>query len=160
MQVLIIADDLTGALDTAAPFSTVGMKPVVAPSRADLPAAISVKPHVLQVSTNTRHLQLPNALAAVHATIDELSSFHADIVFKKIDSRLQGHPAAEAAIVAERFGRSTLLIATAIPELGRVVRDGCISGHTISAPLDVRSASLNTNLSLAIKMMITNGLIS
>ena len=40
MQVLIIADDLTGALDTAAPFSTVGLKTVVAPSRADLPVAI------------------------------------------------------------------------------------------------------------------------
>lgn len=157
MQVLIIADDLTGALDTAAPFSTVGLKTVVAPSRADLPAAISVKPHVLAVSTNSRDLPLPDALAAVHATIDELSSFHADIVFKKIDSRLQGHPAAEAAIVAERFGRSTLLIAPAIPELGRVVRAGCISGHAISAPLDVRSAFSKTDLSLEIADAVTTG---
>lgn len=156
MQVLIIADDLTGALDTAAPFSTVGLKTVVAPSRADLPAAISVKPHVLAVSTNSRDLPLPDALAAVHATIDDLSSFHADIVFKKIDSRLQGHPAAEAAVVAERFGRSTLLIAPAIPELGRVVRGGCISGHAISAPLNVRSVFSGTGLSLEIADALTS----
>lgn len=151
MRVLIIADDLTGALDTAAPFSSVGLKTIVAPFRTDLPAAISAKPDVLAVSSGSRDLPLPDALNALGALMDELQELDAEIAFKKIDSRLQGHPAAEAMAVARHFGRSTLLIAPAIPELGRVVCDGCVSGHAIRTPIDVRSAFAGTDLLLEIE---------
>lgn len=157
MRVLIIADDLTGALDTAAPFSSVGLKTIVAPFRTDLPAAISAKPDVLAVSSGSRDLPLPEALKAVGALMDDLLGVDAEIVFKKIDSRLQGHPAAEAAAVARRFGRSTLWIAPAIPELGRIVCGGCVSGHAIKTPIDVRSAFAGTGLLLEIEDASTMG---
>jgi uncharacterized protein YgbK (DUF1537 family) len=140
MRVLIVADDLTGALDTAAPFSAAGLKTIVAPFRQDIPRALGERPDVLAVNSNSRDLSAAEARAAVACVLAELSGCNAEIVFKKVDSRLKGHPALEAAAVGRCFRRHLLLVAPAIPELGRVVVDGRVSGHAIGSPIDIVAA--------------------
>jgi len=115
----VLADDLTGALDSAARFVSVagpGPTPCVPifwkPPRALVgPAAID---------TGTREL----AAADARATADRLACLldDAEPAFKKIDSLLRGHVAVEVAV--SRQGFDHVIIAPAFPFQGRVTRSG------------------------------------
>lgn len=140
MRVLIVADDLTGALDAAAPFSAAGLRTIVAPFPRDIAKALDARPDVLAVNSDSRDLSAGAAGDAVASLLAEVPDGAVEIVFKKIDSRLQGHPALEATAVAHHFGRASLLVAPAIPELGRVVVDRRITGHGVGAPLEIGAA--------------------
>ena len=64
-RVLIVADDLTGAMDSAGPFAAVGVETWVAavPMRCD-PASLN-SARVVSVNTDTRHLSGPQAAVRV-----------------------------------------------------------------------------------------------
>jgi len=109
----LIADDLTGALDTAAEFS--GLTGPV-PVRWDLPERGSAA-----LDTGTREASRNDAEARVSALAPALLG--ADIAFKKLDSLLRGQVGAElAACVAAQPWRSVVL-APAFPAQGRITRD-------------------------------------
>ena len=105
MRVLIIADDLTGALDSAVTLTGAGLRCVVARRPGDVPAALAERPDVLSVSTASREGSAAAARAAVAAALDAVGALP-EIVFKKVDSRLKGHVADEVAVLAARGGRS------------------------------------------------------
>jgi uncharacterized protein YgbK (DUF1537 family) len=116
-HVRLIADDLTGALDSAAQFSgEVGPLPVLLDHETTPPAGSFV------LDLACRDGSQAQALARVRATAGRLPG--ADVAFKKIDSLLRGHWAAELAAIAELnlFTRGRL--APAFPAQGRVTRDG------------------------------------
>lgn len=115
-ELRILADDLTGALDSAARLvATFGPMPV-----RWTPCA---RPQgSLVFDTGSREADRVAAVAAVAAALPMLAG--ADIAFKKIDSLLRGQTAAEIA-AATRLGdfRHTI-IAPAFPAQGRVTRAG------------------------------------
>ena len=132
-RVLIIADDLTGALDTAGAFASRGIatKVIAEPKTSD---AASVRDaQVVAVNTASRHL--PAADAAVHMLqcARLLSTQHFDIVFKKIDSTLRGNVVVETETLMKTCGRPTALVAPAFPAQGRTVIDGMV--HVEGVPL-------------------------
>jgi uncharacterized protein YgbK (DUF1537 family) len=133
-QVAIIADDLTGALDAAAPFAMRRHRTVVATAPASLPAALSAAPEVIAVSTNSRERSPEEAVRVVHAVADSLRDV--PVVFKKIDSRLKGHVRGEATTLARQRGLRSILLCPAIPEFGRHVRCGELMGFGIDAPVN------------------------
>ncbi len=136
MRLLIIADDLTGALDSAVPFASAGVRTVVARRPADIDTAIATGAHVIAVSTASRE---GNESAARH-TVAEAMTAVADtdcMVFKKVDSRLKGHVAAEVSVVAEQLGVRRAIICPAIPEQGRYVRGGALVGCGVTEPISV-----------------------
>lgn len=145
MRVLIIADDLTGALDSAVTLAGGGRRCLVARRPADVAAALARRPDVLAVSTASREGEAGAARAAVRAALDAVGTLP-PIVFKKVDSRLKGHVAAEVAVVAERAGLGRALLAPAIPAQGRVVVDGLMTGAGVAAPIDVAAAFAATGL--------------
>lgn len=171
MQVLIIADDLTGALDTASPFARCGMQTRACTS---VDAAMSVTDagcDVLTVSTNSRHLP-PAEAAALAASAAELAvNFKPKLVLKKIDSRLKGNVAEESAALARALGMAHLLVAPAAPDVGRFVSRGHVVGAGVDEPiaiaerfshvdLDVRTpdvASADDLLRLAEELLISEG---
>jgi uncharacterized protein YgbK (DUF1537 family) len=111
----LIADDLTGALDTAAEFGALcGPVPV---SWSDGSVAGSQA-----IATATREAARADAVAKVARVAPLLAG--ADIAFKKIDSLLRGHPAAElgACLAAGRW--RSVVLAPAFPAQGRITRDG------------------------------------
>ncbi len=55
-------------------------------------------------------------------------------MFKKIDSRLKGHLAAEIAVLDP----DCLLVAPAIPDFGRITREGAVQGFGVDVPIPVR----------------------
>ena len=91
----IIADDLTGAQDTAAPFAARGAGVRMAMSPAAVPDALAHGPHVLVICTDSREIPADQARARVVQTLANLPG--SVPLFKKIDSRLKGNIAAELA---------------------------------------------------------------
>ncbi|HEY1934470.1 MAG TPA: four-carbon acid sugar kinase family protein [Acetobacteraceae bacterium] len=109
----LLADDLTGALDSAARFvPLVGPVPVLRPGD-DLPPTAAI-------DAGTRELDPSKAAIAVSCLAAHLGD--ADIAFKKIDSLLRGHVAAELAACMRHFDHCVL--APAFPFQGRVTRNG------------------------------------
>jgi uncharacterized protein YgbK (DUF1537 family) len=115
-DVLIVADDITGALDTAGYFAT--------PESAirvwlDQPPAISGSN---AVDLDTRDLDEATACGRVAEIF--AGRERGVLSFKKIDSVMRGHPIAEA-VAAFRAGRfERALLAPAFPAMGRVTVDG------------------------------------
>ena len=113
----LLADDLTGALDTAAEF--VGLcGPVTAvwtvPPRT-LPAAVAV-------DTGTREMDAAEACRVVAGAAGVLAP--AGIAFKKIDSLFRGSTLAELACVVAGAAWQHTVLAPAFPFQGRVTRSG------------------------------------
>lgn len=132
-KLAIIADDLTGALDTSAPFAD-EFRVVVATSPRSLDRALALEPDVVAVSTRSREATPAEARAAVALVLDRLPNEMR--LFKKVDSRLKGHIAEELSAFAHR----PMLVAPAIPDFGRVVRNGQVTGFGVDHPIDIAAA--------------------
>lgn len=130
----IIADDLTGALDAAAPFSRIAGGVLAATGPEALGPALAAAPAVLAVSTRSREVPAGTARERVAQVLAALPA--GTRVVKKIDSRLKGNIAAEL----EPFAPQPLVVLPAIPEFGRIVRGGHLSGFGVAAPIPVRAA--------------------
>jgi len=138
MKILLIADDLTGALDSSAAFAARGLRVVCALSPADVPDALLHDPDLLAVTTNSRELDEDQAVTRISQVLDALDGapgWQTALLFKKVDSRLKGNLAAEVARLAPL--RPAMLACPAIPRLGRVVKNGALIGAGVADPLPV-----------------------
>ncbi len=116
--VRVLADDLTGALDTAAAFA--GEVPVYidTPPAADdayFASAISV------VATPTRDVPLDDLPSQLQPVVDWLCS--ADLAYKKVDSLLRGNTFAEIAWLLGSGKFAGAVFAPAFPAQGRLTFD-------------------------------------
>lgn len=145
-HILIIADDLTGAADSGAQFARSGWRTKLAltlPLRVLEPGSPD-DAHVLVLTSESR--SLPSGVDAAQAvkkvlTACPLSSF--PLVYKKIDSTLRGHPAAELAAVMSALGEARALIAPAFPAQGRATLRGrvMINGQSLEGTSFSREVS-------------------
>ena len=113
----LIADDLTGALDTAAQFTgRIGPLPVLLDRTTAAPEAS----YALNLSCRDG-----DEKTAVACTRDSLRCYSgADLAFKKIDSLLRGHWAAELAEIVKSGMFRRIVLAPAVPAQGRLTRGG------------------------------------
>jgi uncharacterized protein YgbK (DUF1537 family) len=118
---VLIADDLTGACDAAAPFRAQGASVRIL---LNLENKTKVHDDVISVSTGSRDLPAAEMKHRLLAAAANLRPFHPGIVFKKIDSTLRGNPGEEIAAALDAFHCETAVIAPAFPEMGRHVRAG------------------------------------
>ncbi|WP_283192937.1 four-carbon acid sugar kinase family protein [Rhizobium sp. AN80A] len=137
LKVAIIADDLTGALDTGTPFVDAGLSVVVAIDVEAIDDALATGCEVSVVNTASRALPEGEAARRVGLAASALLAAHPEIVLKKIDSRLKGNVAAESAAIAAIFGHREVAVAPAIPDQERFTRDGHVVGRGVEAPLSV-----------------------
>jgi uncharacterized protein YgbK (DUF1537 family) len=114
MKLRIVADDLTGALDTAAPLAALaGPLPVF--WRPDqVPAGAT------SFALDTESRDVP---PAAPGWLDALAG--ADLAYKKIDSQLRGSTASEIAACLSGGHFASALIAPAFPAQQRITRGGC-----------------------------------
>lgn len=131
-RVAIVADDLTGALDAAAPFAQRGAttRVVVALEHLEglLEAWQGALPEVIAVTTESRHLSAPMAAERVARATQLLTRLAPCVWFKKIDSTLRGQVVAES-LAMRRVCARTLLLAPAVPAQGRTTREARIIVH-------------------------------
>src|SRR3954453_17337375 len=102
----VIADDLTGACDSAVQFANAGLRTIVSldgEGDAD----------VVAYSTDSR--DKPCAMPPVVGR---------PVIFKKIDSTLRGNTRAEILAALDTYGFDTAIVNPAFPEMGRVVENG------------------------------------
>lgn len=123
-KVLIVADDLTGALDSAVQFATRDVKPAVtiAGGRGE---RIETDSPVRVIDTESRDVSADEAAARVADALDLVQCDTATLAYKKIDSTLRGKLGAEIATVSRRLHRPLILIAPAYIEAGRTTVEGC-----------------------------------
>lgn len=124
-RLAIIADDLSGALDSSAPFAT---------HHTDVRVFVSLEafeetlnnwpqkwPNVIAVNTESRHLEPEEAVVRVCKAVQLLEQLKPQQWFKKVDSTLRGHVVAECRALREALN-IPLLLAPAVPAQGRIVR--------------------------------------
>ena len=113
----LIADDLTGALDTAAQFTgRIGPLPVL----LDPTAAAPQGSYALNLSC--RDGDEKTAVACTQGSLPCYAG--ADLAFKKIDSLLRGHWTAELAEIVKSGLFRRIVLAPAVPGQGRLTRGG------------------------------------
>ena len=117
MQMLVLSDDLTGALEVGAKFSQAGASVEVRTTQPD----VSPTADVLVIDTETRHKPPQEASRTVRSLVESLAPRW---VYKKTDSTLRGNIGAELQALADSYPETPVLYCPAYPELGRTVVAG------------------------------------
>jgi len=112
----VIADDLTGAMDTGLQFSKHGLETLVSMSWHRLPDA-----EVVVIDTDTRDVQPSVARERVLATARALSG---RVIYKKVDSTMRGNVGIELCALQEALGSRCVVVAPAYPPGGRTTLRG------------------------------------
>ncbi len=119
-QVLVLADDLTGALEVGAKFAGEGIASVITTN-----AALQSTEAVLVIDTETRHLAPEMAAAQITRALGQANQPGLRLIYKKTDSTLRGNIAAELDALAGFYARR-LIYAPAYPAMGRTVMEGLL----------------------------------
>ncbi len=135
MHIGIVADDLTGAADSLAPFARVGFHASVGfelkHSTERFPLAVG---EALAYDTATRDVpreQLLILQRTVRRAAHRLATLAPRVVFKKIDSTLRGHLRAELDAVRIEFPDRMAIVCPAFPAQGRTVQTGVLHIHNL-----------------------------
>lgn len=119
-SVRLIADDLTGALDSAAAFASV-IGPI--PVGWDTPRLLAPAGSYA-LSTGTREQTEAKAIAAAERAAPVLRAGPDGFAFLKVDSLLRGHAGAELAATLRTVPFDQVIIAPAVPFQARISRLG------------------------------------
>lgn len=122
--VAVVADDLTSAVDGAAPFARRGLR--VSVVRDD---RTTVDAEVVALDTATRRCR--EAEARQRTAVAVRAVLGATIVLKTIDSTLRGHVGVETRAAIDAAGRPLVIIAPAFPGAGRTTSSGVQHAHGV-----------------------------
>ncbi|MGF7150048.1 uncharacterized protein YgbK (DUF1537 family) [Sphingomonas zeicaulis] len=135
--IVMIADDLTGALDSAAPFRTAGLSTIVALDVGAIAEALATDADIIVIDSDTRHRAPAEVGARMAGIWAALAVAQPRLVMVKVDSRLKGPIAAMIAALLEHSGRTRALVCPAAPDQYRIVRGGQVTGKGVAAPISV-----------------------
>jgi D-threonate/D-erythronate kinase len=135
-ELVVIADDLTGAADCAAPFVPLRSASVLLDAATEWPGT-----DIVSVDTDSRYADPLTAAERVKAVVGQAQALDA-LVFKKIDSTMRGNVATEVAaalngLTSPSHGlRPLAIVAPAFPARGRTTRGGRVelSGQALDRP--------------------------
>lgn len=124
VELLIIADDFTGALDTGVQFAMRGIRTRVFtdPACSLIPADDQVQ--VVVVDAETRHLSPARAYDIVYNLTRQAMMLDIPHIFKKTDSGLRGNIGAELTAVMTASGCDQLPFLPAFPQMNRRTEGG------------------------------------
>lgn len=123
MHVLVLADDLTGALEIGAHLAEAGLPAIVEVSpeaNSELPLASGV----LVLDIETRHLASEDAGQRVFRLAQAARALGVVHLYLKTDSTLRGPIAAQIQALLDAWSERALVYAPAYPALGRQVAGG------------------------------------
>ena len=128
MRLAILADDLTGACDTGIQFVDQGFRVSVKTNndRAQAPDA-----EIVVVSTASRSDSPLLAASKVREAQADLVQQHRHLIYKKVDSTLQGNLGVEIAEVLQHHPDKMVVFCPAFPAMGRQVIHGELNVDTI-----------------------------
>ena len=129
LKALIIADDLTGAMDTAVHFAAAGFNTgicVLIRSTEMRQVLMSEKFEVLAINAGTRHLPSLEAGSIVYSLVRMAAMIKIPYIYKKTDSAMRGNVGAELSAMRDALKLDSLPFVLAYPRLGRTVRGGVL----------------------------------
>ena len=120
----IIADDLTGANDTALQFQQKGASTKILLD-SDCTPKIKAGTEVWALSSESRNIPKDDAVLKVEKAVNTfLENFSFDYYYKKIDSTLRGHIALETLTMLNILEYDAAIIMPAFPQEGRITVGG------------------------------------
>lgn len=124
IQLLVIADDFTGALDTGVQLSSwgIGTKVIVRSAFGRISTGQSVQ--ALVVDAETRHLSPERAFEIVESIARRALEMDIRTIYKKTDSALRGNIGAELTAVLSASGERQLSFVPAFPKMNRWTKNG------------------------------------
>ena len=128
LKIGVVADDLTGAMDTAGAFASRGLRSRVL-TRQSHSKSPALTVDVLCINTQTRSMVPALARAPVADATKALRSQGFGRIYKKIDSTLRGNVAAECASVIKAADATVAIVCPAFPRMGRTVIRGRLMVH-------------------------------
>ncbi|MFV0556434.1 MAG: four-carbon acid sugar kinase family protein [Lactovum sp.] len=124
IKLLVIADDFTGALDTAVQFSQQGIRTLVSTQTKIKFDDLDEKIEILVIDTESRHLNFERAYNLIKEIIVSAKQNGLEFIYKKVDSALRGNIAAEVKALLETSQTRAVPFLPAYPEMNRVLIDG------------------------------------
>jgi uncharacterized protein YgbK (DUF1537 family) len=116
MRIAVIADDLTGALDTGVQFTQWGYTAQLTDTPEHSTAEVTI------VNTDTRNKTSEIAYHVTYNVAENLDQH--DIIYKKTDSTLRGNPGPELQAILDATGETNAILTPAHPPTQRRVKDG------------------------------------
>lgn len=126
IRILVIADDITGALDTGVQFSKENVAvQVVANWQTEYDKLPDIeRTTVLVVNAQSRHMKPEKAIECIEQIVQLAKPFRADLYYKKTDSILRGNIGAELEALMRSTGTKRAYFAPAFPRNGRTTVEG------------------------------------
>jgi uncharacterized protein YgbK (DUF1537 family) len=125
VELLVIADDLTGACDTGAQFAGQGVPTLVTMEVDCAFDSPDDEYSVIVVDTEGRRLSAAEAAVRMETVIRRARAAGVERFYKKTDSTLRGNIGVELQALLRASGNRALAFAPAFPRLGRFTRGGC-----------------------------------
>lgn len=124
MDTLVLADDLTGAIEVGALFAGLGVAAPVTTELSLSPPGLRGEQLVLVVDMESRHVSAAEAAQRVERLAT--AALHEGVrrIYKKTDSTLRGNIGAELGALISACGGAPVVYVPAYPKLGRVCREG------------------------------------
>lgn len=123
-DILVLADDFTGALDTGMQFAKNGAATRVI---TDPDCSFEqMKAQVLVIDTETRHKSPEEAAARIAETVQKAAGCGIRFFYKKTDSALRGNAGAEMDALLHASRGSVVHFLPAFPQMGRTVKNGIL----------------------------------
>lgn len=124
MKMLVLADDLTGALEVGAKFASEGIVCMVTAELSLSPPGFNDEIQVLVIDTESRHLSPSEAGRRVRILATAARERRVRYLYKKTDSTLRGNIGRELESLSAAYGGLPVVFAPAYPEMGRTVEHG------------------------------------
>ena len=132
----ILADDLTGAADTAARCRHFGMPATIFLDIPELP----LPPGALAFTSDSRHLPADEAARQARNTAARLPRLNAQW-YKKIDSTLRGNIGSELDALLDLLDAPAAVVCPAFPAQERGLRNGSLAAPELALPFARRQLS-------------------
>ena len=124
IQLLMIADDFTGALDAGVQFASHGAKTIVITDTVSQWSQDVQNVDILVVDAETRHMPAQQAYDTVHRIVIQGVQAGIPHIYKKTDSALRGNIGAELSALLHASGEKQLPFLPAFPQIGRRTKQG------------------------------------
>ena len=121
VKLAAIADDLTGANDTALQFAKRNIKSCV---KINLASSDFSDKDVVVIDSDSRDMSADEAYKKVKSICEVIKTYDAKCIYKKIDSTMRGNIGAEIKAVDDVFMPEIVMIAPAYPLTGRITVGG------------------------------------
>ncbi len=126
IKLVIIADDLTGALDTGVQFSKKNMSTIVTTDLNFNFEDICKEADVVVVDTESRHIPAAEAKERVKSVLSKFNKKEIRFFYKKTDSTLRGNLGSEVEGFMEGLNINEVSFIPAFPSGKRTVKDGVL----------------------------------